>query len=79
MIEKINDEYLFNYSSENKRVSLIYINNEDNSIKDNLKQTKIEYNRKIHSISLSKDNKRIIACLANKRRVKFFNVNIMKK
>ena len=79
LIEKINDEYLFNYSSEKKRVSLIYINNGDNSIKDNLKQTKIEYNRKIHSISLSKDNKRIIACLANKRIVKFFNVNIDQK
>ena len=78
-IEKINDEYLFNYSSENKRVSLTYINNENNSIIDDLEQTKIKYNNELHSISLSRNKNKIIACLSNQRIVRFFNIDLEQK
>ena len=78
-IEKINDEYLFSYSTEDKKVSLTYIDNENNSLKDDLEDTKLKFKREISSISSSIDQKKIYVCLANKRIVKIFNFDINQK
>ena len=78
VIEKINDENFFNYSSVDKKVYLVNIEN-GNSIKTNFKEGKIEFKREIYSISKSLDQKKIFACLANIRVVKIFNLDLNQK
>ena len=77
LLFKINNENFFSYSYADDDVKIVNIN-EDNKIKS-LEKTIIGFQRKIYSVSLSRKNDKIFACLKNQKLIKIFNFNLENK
>ena len=77
IIKKINDDHFFVYSYNTDEVKLIKVS--DEGVFETLEKTKIDFNRKIYSVSLSIQKNKIYACLTNSRIIKIFNLDIENK
>ena len=73
IFEEINNYYYFQYDS--KKLYIIKYNEEENSLIYNPNLSP-EFNEKIYSIFISKENKQIYACLSNEKWVKIFDYNL---
>ena len=76
IITKINDEYFFNYASNNK-VEISFLDKNGELIP--LTKTMIDFSRNIHSVSVSLQKNKIYACLADFRKVIIFNFDLENK
>ena len=77
-IAKINDKYFFNYSYELKSVEIDRYRKDKEEIYF-LEKSKIAFDYKIHSISVSTKSNKIYACLSNVRIVTIFKFDLKKK
>ena len=76
LIEKINNEYYFEYFSENEKIYLSKYDKKSDNIKYSEEK---EFKDKIYSVSISKENSQIYICLLDKKEVKILDYNLDKK
>ena len=78
IIEKINCNCYFNYSSDKKEIKLMYYDKDRDSLLKYGDST-IPFKYKIYSVSYSKETNKIFACILKKKLVNIFDFNPDKK